>query len=131
MGLKSANTTYTTDISRPKCVYFSCNQYIISEYPDILAQKNMHQYLILFKNIHDFINFSCLIFQEKRSQYPPICVLLANYMTIPFWILLLRFPLYSLYLVAMNWYTLYYKKLSIFWICCFILFWKRLSMLLI
>ena len=69
LGLKSANTTYNTDISRPKCVDFSCNQYIISEYPDILAQKNMHQYLILFKNVHDFINFSCLIFREKRSQF--------------------------------------------------------------
>ena len=30
---------YTTDTSTPKCVDFSCKQYIILEYSDILTQK--------------------------------------------------------------------------------------------
>ena len=34
------NTMYTTDNSRPKCVDFSCKQYIIWKYSDILTQKN-------------------------------------------------------------------------------------------
>ena len=39
-------TTYTTNSSRPKSFDFYCKQYITWEYPEILAQKIMYQYLI-------------------------------------------------------------------------------------
>ena len=60
--MKRLDITYTTDTSRTKCVDFSCKQYIIWEYLDILTQKIMHEYLIKLKNLYECYQFFLLDF---------------------------------------------------------------------
>ena len=62
---------YSTDISRPKCPDFSCKQYIFWECSGILTQNIMHEYLILFKNFHEFYQFFLSEFLGQNFLIPP------------------------------------------------------------
>ena len=54
---------------RPKCVDYSCKQYIWWKYLNILTQKIMHEDLIQFKIFATFVSFSFMIFEIKMLQY--------------------------------------------------------------
>ena len=68
---KRLDNTYTTGISRPKCVDFFCKQYMIWEYSDILTEKIMHEHLVYFKNLYKFYQSSLSYLLEQIVLIPP------------------------------------------------------------